>query len=116
MKIIDKATEFSKMIEYVDEEKAKERNTRANIYLVKKEHENNEELKDLIHKAHGENLPDDYIYEYISDALDLISECSDEEEIEERIGEIEGDVYTSDLTKWLASHNGRVDYLTQALE
>jgi hypothetical protein len=115
MNINTKAEEFSKMIEFVDEERAKERNTRANIYLVKKEHETNEELKELIRSAHGESLPDDYIYEFISDALDLIAECETEEEVEERICEIEADVYTSNLTAWLNSTNSRVYYLTEAL-
>jgi len=36
--------------------------------------------------------------------------------VNELIDQIESDVYTSDLTKWLHSHNENVCYLTEALE
>ena len=70
--------------------------------------------KDIIWKAHDDKLPDDYIYEFIQEALDLFADCTGDEE--EAIYEIEADCYTSDLTKWLNSRNDRVYYLTEALE
>lgn len=120
MKSIQKQAEkFSNMFEYITEEKAKEIKIRANIYLLKDEHANNEELKDLIRKAHGDKLPDDYCYEFIVEALDKIAECQEgarEYDIIDAIYEIEADVYTSNLTSWLNSRADRVRYLTEALE
>lgn len=82
---------------------------------INKDHENSE-VTELCHTAHGETLPDDFIYSVIVDALDIFGECETEEQAQERIYEIEPDVYTSDLTAWLNSSNNRVYYLTQALE
>lgn len=70
-----------------------------------------EAIRDMCHDAHGEMLPDDWKYRFIVDALDLIAEADDVDDVT-----IEPDVYTADLTAWLASHNGRVDYLTRVLE
>ena len=71
--------------------------------------------KDIIYKAHGERLPDDYIYEFIIDALAALYDCKEGNE-NEAIAEIKADCYTSDLTKWLHSSNNRVYYLIEALE
>lgn len=71
--------------------------------------------KDIIRKAHGDKLPDDYVYRFISQALDVILEAEDGAE-EDAIYTIEPDCYTSDLTNWLASRNDRLYYLTEALE
>lgn len=81
---------------------------------------NKEEInwqKDIIHKAHGESLPDDYIYQFINATLSQLidSNVETEEQAHEVIDGLEPDVYTSDLTKWLNSSNNRVYYLTEAL-
>lgn len=70
--------------------------------------------KDIIHNAHGDNLPDDYIYQFIEDALCVLADCREGEE-DDCIYQIEADVYTSDLTKWLHSSNNRVYYLDEAI-
>src|SRR3990167_1410119 len=59
--------------------------------------------KDIIHKAHGDKLADDYVYEFVYDALCALTECEEGQE-EERIYEMESDCYTSNLTAWLHSH------------
>ena len=69
------------------------------------------EIKELCYAAHDDMMPDDWKYRFIVDALDLIAEADDVDDVT-----IEPDIYTADLTAWLASHNGRVYYLTQALE
>ena len=69
------------------------------------------EIKELCYAAHDDMMPDDWKYRFIVDALNLVAEADDVDDVT-----IEPDVYTSDLTAWLASHNGRVYYLTQALE
>jgi len=73
-------------------------------------------MRGICHKVHGEDLPDDTIYSLIESAVDTISDCEEPEEIEERLYEVEADVYTSDLTEWLNRRNSHVYYLTEALE
>jgi hypothetical protein len=75
-----------------------------------------EKYQEIIHKAHEEFFPDDYKYEFIVKALETFSDLINEDCPEDAIYEITADEYTSDLTNWLSSHNGRIDYLTQALE
>ena len=69
-----------------------------------------EDLRDLIHSAHDDLMPDDYKYQFIYDAISGISKDRHYSEV------ISADVYTSALTAWLNSSNGRVYYLTEALE
>jgi hypothetical protein len=92
---------------------------KAGFIWINKDHDN-EEVKDLCFTAHnkGGMLPDDFIYSRIVEALDCLSEREPETEndAQERLYELEADIYTSDLTAWLNSSNTRVYYLTQALE
>jgi len=75
-------------------------------------------LHDAIHEAHGDMLPDDFIYSLCYDI------CCAFEEHEEVTSEtaydvmesLEPSIYTADLTKWLASNNMRIDYLNEAIE
>lgn len=78
-------------------------------------------MTDVIHAGHfdGDRLPDDDIYERVQDCVSAISEMDDdseEDDISERLQELEADCYTKDLTDWLGSNNYNVYYLTQALE
>ena len=70
--------------------------------------------KDIIRKAHGDKLPDDWTYQFIEDALLVLADSKEGQE-EEAIEEIGSDVYTHDLTAWLHSSNSRAYYLTEAL-
>lgn len=76
------------------------------------------EARDLSFACHenGNMFPDDHRYEFMIEALEIFSECDGENEAEDRIYEIEADIYTSDLTEWLNSNNSRVYYLTEVLE
>ena len=67
-------------------------------------------------EAHGDRLPSDDVYEVIVDVLEGLTECDNENDAEDRINEIESDIYTHDLTGWLHSNNNNVYYLTQALD
>lgn len=69
-------------------------------------------LTDLIFTAHGDMMPDDHRYKFIEEALELIAD----QDADIDCPEIEADIYTSDLTKWLNSRNDRVYYLSEALE
>ena len=71
-------------------------------------------LKNLIFTAHGGMLPDDYRYKFIENSLQYIADQDEDADLDRP--EIEADIYTSDLTKWLHSRNDRVCYLTEALE
>jgi|TARA_Y100000310_G_C20597990_1_gene771504 hypothetical protein len=65
-------------------------------------------LFDAIYSAHGDMLPDDFVFRFCQDGLQYIAEGNHEETPE-------SDIYTTDLTLWLASHNERVFYLSEAL-
>ncbi len=71
-----------------------------------------ERCRALAFAAHGDGdmLPDDWRYEFIVEALSALSETDDPDEIE-----LEADVYTSDLTRWLNSRNSRLGYCDEAV-
>jgi len=76
-------------------------------------------MTEIVHTVHGDALPDDTIYRFIEMTVDAIADCdpdATEDDIQERLYEIEPDVYTSDLTEWLHARNDHVYYLTEALE
>ena len=79
------------------------------------------ELQDSVMEAHGNRMPNDWIYEKyygILDALDgyTIENIDDVDNYEYEI--IDGliDVYTSNITAWLNDSDYNVYYLTEALE
>ncbi len=75
-------------------------------------------MTEVIRKTHGESFPDDTIYRFIEKAAGAIfnADADDEEAANESIYQIESDVYTSDLTAWLAERDDHVYYLTEALQ
>jgi len=93
----------------------KTRDNGDRFYCIADEKES-KELTRLIQDAHGDMFPDDYKYQYILDTLIAVSECETEEQAEERQYEIEADVYTSDLLKWVSSNLTRSCYVDEALE
>lgn len=59
-------------------------------------------------------LPDDYRYEMISDSVDILSECEDEDEGREQLdGKVP--IYTGQLTAWLSSNVNRAGYCDEAV-
>ena len=81
---------------------------------VKTIDERPEELTELIYKAHGGMVPDDWRYKFIEESLDRIAETEDEDDLD--CPELEPDIYTYDLLQWLVSRNDRYDYVDQATE
>ena len=78
-------------------------------------------LRDSVMDAHGDRLPNDWIYNQYYSILETLSNYTIEsaDDIEENRSEIvDGlvDVYTSDLTAWLNSDNRNVYYMTEAQE
>ena len=113
----NKANKATKTVQELAEElnsnlTTKER-TNGDKYVCMKEEI--EWQKEIVFAAHADMLPDDWKYRFIEKAACALAESEAGNE-EESIDEIEPDVYTSDLTAWLHSHNGRVYYLTEALE
>jgi hypothetical protein len=70
---------------------------------------------DLIYSAHGDMLPDDYKYRFIRDALGIISDNGGDDDVLQEALDQSVDVYTSDLTHWLASAVSRVYYISEVL-
>ena len=78
-----------------------------------------QELKDAIQQAHGERLPDNFIYQTFLRLLESIEdfgEIEDYEDVRHEIVDGLVDPYTSNLTKWLNDSNLNVHYLTEAME
>lgn len=71
-------------------------------------------MKDLMHEAHDDMLPDDTRYAMIDECVDALTEYDDWEDCTHEIADGLVDVYNSDLTKWLASHNLRAYYIDEA--
>ena len=77
----------------------------------KNEHRAEDWIQDMIRAAHGDMLPDDYVYQYASDALDAIAEGDEDGEY----SILEPDVYTRDLLNWVGSDLNRVAYVDEAI-
>ena len=78
-----------------------------------------DKLQNSVYKAHGDRLPDDWIFDKYHSILDAIGQydCETIEDLEDKRSEIvDGlvDIYTSDLTAWLNSSNSNVYYLDEA--
>ena len=106
----------NKINKYLNMFEIKERNG-DNIVVFK----NNvsQDLRDSVYKAHGEHLPDDWIFDKYQSILSNLSDydINSLDDIEDNRSEIvDGlvDVYTSDLTSWLNSHNDNVYYIEEA--
>lgn len=77
-------------------------------------------LIDSVHEAHGDKLPNDWVYGTYADLMQKVTEydlknIDDLEEVRHEIVDGYVDIYTHDLTKWLASDNNNVYYLGEAI-
>jgi len=81
-----------------------------------------EETRKVSDAAHHEGVwfADDFIYSTLNECLSFISDLDPEgtvDDFHDKVySEIESDVYTYDLTKWLHSDVRRAYYLTEVLE
>jgi hypothetical protein len=66
-----------------------------------------EELRDLIHDAHEDNLPEDWTYLKINQVIEAIGNEEDPRDT------IEVDIYTKDLLNWC---HGRTHLVDEALQ
>ena len=73
-------------------------------------------MTDAIHSAHGDRMPDDWIYEHCSHIVDRIAECDDVDSVDScEIADAIVDIYTNALTAWLASHLDNVSLCDEAI-
>jgi len=82
-------------------------------------HNASEDLKDSVYKAHGDRLPNDWIFDKYQSILQSITDYdieSDDDLLDNRGEIVDGlvDVYTSDLTEWLNDSNYNVYYIEEA--
>jgi hypothetical protein len=110
MKQINNIQELAKYIR--TQFQLKKRDSGESFYSVKDDSKDKEWIQDMCHEAHGSMMPDDYKYQFIVDALNAIEEYDDENESRDSL---EADVYTSNLTAWLASHLERMEYVNDAV-
>jgi hypothetical protein len=79
-----------------------------------------EELRQAVKNAHGDSFPNDFVYGTFVDLLQKVTEYDDQrhniEDIRHEIVESECDIYTHDLTEWLADDINNVGYLTEVME
>lgn len=119
-KVIELANKLNDCFEYktFDRGTDKERT----ISVIKDEEEIGQELHYLcIELVYRDNIADNYTYNYIWAALDIIAsqkEDSTEDNIHEALQndlERHQDIYTYSLTTWLNSNINRVEYMSEAL-
>lgn len=73
-------------------------------------------MKQVCFEAHdsptvGTIMPDDYRYEMINECLDIIAECTNEDELEDaKWDRLSAPDYTVDLLQWVSSHIRRADF------
>ena len=72
-------------------------------------------VKELVYKAHGDLLPDDWRYACVAAALEHLSdEDADPDDGRHEFADAYVDVYTSALTAWLGSNVYRPGYCDEA--
>ena len=73
-------------------------------------------LRDLVHEAHGDMLPDDWRYETVQDALGWIHDNdADEDADAHEFADQAVDTYTGSRLAWLSSHLNRPNYVDEAV-
>jgi hypothetical protein len=113
MKITEKANKYSAMFET-------RKRDNGNSFVVLKD-DASEELRESVREAHGEKLPDDWVYGTYADLMERVTEFEIDsvEQLEDARNEIVDnyvDIYTADLLKWLSDDINNVSYLTEVLE
>jgi len=72
-------------------------------------------IQDMIYECHYNGmLPDDYVFEWVYEICNEISELSDDDDPTEI--EVFADTYTHDLLKWLSSNLARLDFVEDAID
>lgn len=91
----------------------KQRDNGESFYSLK-DNDKPEWLHDAIYQAHDGMLPDDYIYQWVYDAVCAYDDYDGD--IDRVYGDLEGDIYNHALLKWLSSHSDRVALVDETME
>ena len=118
----------TKITNYINEFETRKRDD-GTIFVYLKDYESTtgKKVDEALYKANGEGFPQESTFSTFLDCLDRINDYFDWEDndefnienIENVRGEIvDGlvDIYTANLTKWLASDIANVYYLTEAIQ
>jgi hypothetical protein len=118
IKTINKIDLAKKLLDYFEWETfdAGTDKERKVLILNEKLSRESKEYKALLEVIYDSDLSENSRYEFVVEALEIISECSNENDIDDAIYNIESDIYTSNLTAWLNESNHHVYYLTEALQ
>ena len=105
---------------YLDCFETKKRDV-GETFVCLKDNDKPVKLHDSIRVAHGDKLPNDWTFGTYADLLQKITEydlntIEDLEDIRHEIVDGYVDVYTYQLTAWLAEDINNVNYITDALE
>ncbi len=72
-------------------------------------------IKTMVHAAHETDmLPDDYIYTWVSEALDMFA--TENGNLDDLINEVEPDCYNWSLLTWVQSHGYRIARVDDILQ
>jgi hypothetical protein len=81
---------------------------------VRTKNDTPEWVTNVIYEAHAGMLPDDWRYDQIENALDVIADSDDPDDARGEFADGAVDVYNSDRIAWLASHGNRQSYCDDA--
>lgn len=70
-------------------------------------------IYDMCHDVHAGMFPDDYKYEFIVEALDLLADYGDPDDI---LNDLQPDVCNHELIDWLGSHGERQGYCDEIMQ
>lgn len=70
-------------------------------------------IGEMVQQAHGDMLPDDHKYEFVRDALVILSEEDDPDNYSDRL-DYDVDIHNHALLTWLGSHSHRAGYVNDA--
>jgi hypothetical protein len=90
--------------------RAGQRDTKETYYYLE-DHPKKPIAQEIVRACHGDMMPDNYKYSFIRECLLQIREVTDGnyDDID-----VEADVYTADLLRWLSSNLTRTGYMDQA--
>lgn len=73
-------------------------------------------VTELVYKAHGDFLPDDWRSAAIRDALEFIADADDPEDVSAEFADAQVDVYTGRRFAWLSSNLQRQGYVDEGVD
>lgn len=98
--------------------RAFENNTRGDVSMTVLRDDAPEWVRDAVRRAHGNLLPDDWIYATSRDAFSALSDVDEDTDMQtvwDEFSTAAMDAYTDDRLRWLASHPARLSYCDEAV-